>query len=344
MDLQASILLLLCCVTPAFGAPPPAATRPVKILFDTDMQTDCDDAAALGILHVLADKGEAEILATVTSVKGHWSAACVDAINTYYGRADLPIGIVTDPAGVENPSKYVRMVAEACPHDTKTEKRLPDAVEVYRRVLEAQPDGSVVLVTVGYLTNVKNLLAVKAEGGRLSGRELARRKVKLWVCMGGNFIGSPAKDDLKLGNVNFTRDAKSALSAIRDWPGRIVFVGREVASVPSGVKIGSSLKTVPADHPVRIAYRAYFDGVEKDRHVADPASVLFAVRGYHDYWDEGPAGRLDLKADMTFEWLADPAGPQRYLLKKRTSDGKPNDRAIERALNELLTQPRRQGQ
>lgn len=29
----------------------------VKIIFDTDMLTDCDDAAALGILHKLADAG-----------------------------------------------------------------------------------------------------------------------------------------------------------------------------------------------------------------------------------------------------------------------------------------------
>ena len=39
----------------------------VKITFDTDMLTDCDDAAALGILHKLADAGEAEILATMVT-------------------------------------------------------------------------------------------------------------------------------------------------------------------------------------------------------------------------------------------------------------------------------------
>ena len=33
-----------------------------------------------------------------------------------------------------------------------------------------------------------------------------KKKVKLWVCMGGNFVGRPAEDDLKLGNNNFTYD------------------------------------------------------------------------------------------------------------------------------------------
>ncbi|HEX8911154.1 MAG TPA: nucleoside hydrolase, partial [Humisphaera sp.] len=279
----------------------------------------------------------AEILATVTSVRSPWSAACVDAVNTYYGRPDLPIGVAAN--GVENPSKYARRVAEACPHDTKVDGPLPDAVDAYRKVLEAQPDGEVVLVTVGYLTNVARLLDVPAEGNRPSGRDLAARKVKRWVCMGGNFIGSPAKDDLKLGNVNFQRDAKSAMKAINEWPGPITFVGREVASVPSGVKVGARLRELPMTHPVRLAYRHYFDGTEKDRHVADLATVLFAVRGYGDLWDPGPAGRISFQPDVTFDWKADPNGPQTYLLKKRDAAGKPNDRDVERALEALLLQP-----
>ena len=34
---------------------------PVPILFDTDMDTDCDDVGAMAILHTLADRGEEEI-------------------------------------------------------------------------------------------------------------------------------------------------------------------------------------------------------------------------------------------------------------------------------------------
>ena len=64
----------------------------VKIIYDTDMDTDCDDAGALAILHALADRGEAEILATVVSSRYRWSVPCVEAINRYYGRPDLPIG------------------------------------------------------------------------------------------------------------------------------------------------------------------------------------------------------------------------------------------------------------
>jgi hypothetical protein len=48
------------------GAYTTPADGSVKIIFDTDMHTDCDDAGALAILHTLADKGECEI--------GEWPA------------------------------------------------------------------------------------------------------------------------------------------------------------------------------------------------------------------------------------------------------------------------------
>src|SRR5690606_32742496 len=41
-----------------------AVADPVKVIFDTDYSTDCDDPGALAVLHALADLGEVEILAT----------------------------------------------------------------------------------------------------------------------------------------------------------------------------------------------------------------------------------------------------------------------------------------
>src|SRR2546426_660484 len=67
-----SALIAICAIGRATrGAEAPASTpsEPVKVIFDTDMDSDCDDVLALAILHVLADRGEAEILATVVSTK-----------------------------------------------------------------------------------------------------------------------------------------------------------------------------------------------------------------------------------------------------------------------------------
>jgi len=302
---------------------------PVKILFDTDMTTDCDDAGAMAVLHTLADRGECQILATVTSVRDPLALATVDVINRYRGRPDLPLGWVKGE-GVLMPSKFTARLAADFPHRVTSPESFPDAVEVYREILTNQPDRSVVLVTVGYLTNVSRFL--QSPGGT----ELARTKVAKWVCMGGNFIGDPPEDDLKLGNVNFQRDAASAHNAIHQWPGEIVFAGREVCSVPSGLAIGASLANTPADNPVRRAYEHYFGGTAKDRHVADLAAVLYAVRGLTDCWDLSAPGRMDLREDMTFAWVSDRAGRQKYLLKEES-----NDRHIERVLNELLVAPPR---
>ena len=37
--------------------------KPVKIIYDTDIGGDCDDAGTLSMLHRLCDKNEAELLA-----------------------------------------------------------------------------------------------------------------------------------------------------------------------------------------------------------------------------------------------------------------------------------------
>lgn len=230
------------------------AQTPVKIFFDTDMETDCDDAGALAVLHALADRGECEILATVVSVRDPNSAATVDAINIYYSRPKLPLGMVKG-AGVLEKSKYVRHIAADFPNRVKSAEDVPDAATTYREVLEKQPDHSVTIVTVGYLTNLKTVLELPATDGHPSGLDLIQAKVAKWVCMGGNFIGNPPKDDLKLGNVNFQRDAASAIYVIQNWPTSVplVFVGREIGSVPSGLNAGASLSQTPPENPVRMA-------------------------------------------------------------------------------------------
>lgn len=308
----------------------------VKIFFDTDMETDCDDAGAMAVLHTLADRGECEILATVSSVRDLNSLATVDVINRYRGRGNLPLGMVKGPAVLEK-SKFAGRIAQEFPHRSfASAEDAPDATLVYRKVLERQPDHSVTVVTVGYLTNLKNLLQLPARDGHPSGLDLIRAKIGKWICMGGNFVGNPPQDDLKLGNVNFQRDGASADYVIHHWPGEIVFAGREVCSVPSGLAIGADLAATPVDNPVRRAYELYFDGVAKNRHVADLATVLYAVRGLTDCWDLSAPGQMNLYPDMTFSWSFAENGRQRYLLKKPD-----NDRHVEAVLNQLLIAPSR---
>ena len=48
--------------------PQPSPERGVRVILDTDLGIDVDDAGALAVLHALADRGEARILATVANV------------------------------------------------------------------------------------------------------------------------------------------------------------------------------------------------------------------------------------------------------------------------------------
>ncbi len=309
------------------------AAEPVRLIFDTDMDSDCDDVGALAMVHAMADGDEVELLGVAVSSHHEWSAPCTDAINTWYGRPDISIGAPKGHAA-QAKSKFAKTIAERFPHDLTSAAQAEDAVALYRRLLFAAPDRSVVIVTVGDLTNIADLLKSPASGDQPDGVTLAKQKVALWVCMGGNFIGKPAHDDLKLTNNNFTGDKAGSLYAVRHWPTRLVFVGREIGSVPSGLKAGARLQELPADHPVRVGYEAYFGGQPKDRHVADQTAVLFAVRGLRDYWDIEAKGFMDLQADNTFTWNY-AADRHEYLLK-RTVDGKPNDREIEGVIEGLM--------
>ena len=129
----------------------PCCAATVNIIFDTDMDTDCDDAGAIAILHVLANRGEANILATMVSSKYEWSVPCLDAINTYFGRAYLPIGVVKGPgAPTDRGSRYTKQIADRFPHDLTADKA-PDAVELTDRFFHLSPTEVSLLLLLGTL-------------------------------------------------------------------------------------------------------------------------------------------------------------------------------------------------
>src|SRR5262245_45871992 len=66
----------------ASPASTPPAKTPVQLIRDFDMESDCDDAGALAMAHVLADRGECDILAVLSCSRHPWTVPCIDAINT----------------------------------------------------------------------------------------------------------------------------------------------------------------------------------------------------------------------------------------------------------------------
>jgi len=297
------------------------AREPVPMIFDTDMQTDVDDVGAAAVLHALADRGEIEILATMVSVAYPWSVPCTDAINTFYGRPGLPIGTVKG-GGVVRSSNYARQIAEEFPHDLKTADAAPDAVALYRKVLAAQADGSVVIVTVGYLTNLAGLLDSGAdEWSALNGHELVRRKVKQWVCMGGKFPRGL--------ETNLRFDAPASVKAVNAWPTPVLFSGWEIGQE---IRTGHTLKEkTPPTNLVRRAYELYLGPQKTQRESWDQTAVLVAARGLSGYWDAVTHGTNHIFADGSNEWRSTPDSNHAYLVEKM------NPRDVAEVIEEFMT-------
>ena len=322
-----AIAVVLAALAGASGhaAPPPA---PVDVIFDTDMALDVDDVGALALLHALADRGECRLLAvgiseTVQHENGRWAAAVADAINTWFGRPDIPIGVFRGRhQPTEDVGRYAQKTAAAFPHDVKSGAAAPEAVELYRRVLAQAADGSVTLLSVGFLTNLDALLRSGPDAlSPLDGVELVRRKVKRWVCMGGRFPQSTGN-----GEFNLATYPEATAYVLAHWPTPSVFSGFEIGAV---VKTGARLirEHPVAESPVSRAYLEYTGG--KDRESWDQTAALYAVRGLgpeaQPYFREVTRGhiRFDLTATPRAgtstpspsrnAWVAEPDSEQAYL-------------------------------
>ena len=151
--------------------------QPVSLILDTDLGPDYDDVGAMAVMHALADSGYVDILATLSSNHDESVVPCIEVLNTYFNRPSIPVGAPKSEGGVTMTSghkiKWTEALPDKYPHKTKKTSDAPDAVQVYRKVLSAQPDKSVVICTIGFFTNLKDLLHSEGdEYSPLSGKEL----------------------------------------------------------------------------------------------------------------------------------------------------------------------------
>ena len=198
---------------------------PANLIFDTDMGNDIDDALALALIHSLQNRGECKLLALTISKDHPETVPYVDAINTFYGRADIPLGIVKDGATPEK-SRFTHIVLETVdgdygyPHSAVLGEPTPDAVSLLRKTLADQPDGSVVVVAVGFSTNLKRLLDSSGdEHSSLAGVDLVRTKVQFLSIMAGAFALIRGNTHLEYNIVN---DIAAAQFVAEHWPTRVV--------------------------------------------------------------------------------------------------------------------------
>jgi hypothetical protein len=283
-----------------------ASELPVKIIFDTDMCGDFDDVGALAVLNKEADFGKAEILACVASChdKDKAIAASISAINTYYGRPNIPIGTYQGPGYPPYPSHYTAALRDEFPQSAKPDDQEPRSLDIYRKTLAAAPDGSVVIVSTGLLVNLRNLLESKSDAfSPLSGIDLVRNKVKKLVTMGGQYPQGCESNFISMGAGPDTQ------YVLEHWPTPVLLSGFEIGLPIITGKVLASVS--PKISPVRRAY-----DVINGRPSWDLTAALAAVEDPTLYWTVSEEGYCEVLPSGCDQWHATPKRGHRYLIAK----------------------------
>lgn len=313
-----------------------AAAGPVPIVFDTDIGNDVDDVLALGMLHALESRGECRLIAVTITKDNPLAAAFTDAVNTFYGRGDIPIGVVR--GGAEPGSGKFLSLAEQrdvdrlrYPHDLRWEDA-PEATTLLRRILTAESDGSVVIVQVGFSSNLARLLdSPPDEISPLSGRDLVARKVRQLSVMAGAFKPIGGKRHLEY---NVVKDIPAAKKVATAWPTPVVWSGFEIGiALPyPAISIERDYRYVP-HHPLAEAYVLY-QPPPHNRSTWDLTAALYAVRPDRGYFELSEPGRVIVEDDGETRFEPVPDGPHRYLVLRPEMAGR-----VTEALVMLASQP-----
>jgi inosine-uridine nucleoside N-ribohydrolase len=281
------------------GGAPPTPCRP-SVIFDTDMGSDCDDAGALAVLHALADAGELNVLGVIfSSGRNRYGVGTCDAINTYYGRGDLPLGQYQG-ADVGDPrDSYTKRIATDTGlfgHDVVDQAS--DLVSVYRSILESQPDHRVTICTVGHPHGLVHLLRDP------QGAALVRAKVERWVAMG-------------MGGWNFQAMGMSEYcqELLDKWP-LPLYISPSGQQIKTGHRL---LPKTPEWNPVREAYRLWGNGaaITEGRSSWDQVAVLFVARP--ELFEVESTGRVERLADGKVVWNGKVNHPNHHMVTPKLS-------------------------
>lgn len=198
MQLLRSLLLLICAILFNMSAFSQRADAREKVIIDTDIGDDIDDAFAVALA---LKSPELDILGFTTAFGDtKLRADLVSRLLFEAGRQDIPIaaGKPTKPAMPFTQSIYAK--GGAAPH-----KEYPDAVDFILNRIQANPD-QVTLIAIGPLVNV----------GALIDKDPATfRRLKQVVIMGGSvgtwFNGSDLGSQMApVAEWNIVNDIQSA--------------------------------------------------------------------------------------------------------------------------------------
>ncbi len=292
-----------------------SSDEPVKVILETDLGNDVDDALALGLAYNYIDSGKMDLLGICINKEGTAPAELADILNCYYGHPEIPIGVIRNGAFCETDAiNYAKAVVNMRNEDGSMPfersitdyDALPQAHELYRKILSSQKDHSVVIVSVGFSTNLLRLLETEPdEYSPLSGRELVEKKVKLLVTMAGAFE-NPA-----IHEYNVVKDIPAAKAVFEQWPTPLVTSPFEL-----GIQALYPAASIESDfgeelNPIVEAYRSYLP-MPYDRPTWELTSLLYAVEG-GDMFNISENGTMEVTPEGSTIFTPNPDGDRRYL-------------------------------
>jgi len=264
-----------------------AKMKGVPVIYETDMTLDVDDVGALAVLHGLEIENKVNLIGVCYNEVHPQGPDAIDAINTYYNRGTLPIGIynnyeneLKDPDPSDYFSSERNFDVDNMAHDP-FDNIVANALAVYKYLLRKQEDNSVVIVSVGFLNNLYDLIKDP------EGLELVKKKVKLLAIMGGLH-----NDGFNLSRHNLIDQSQYV---IENWPGTLV-----TTHVGGDMITGETLTDkTPVHNPVRRSFELeWHQGPNIGRSSWDEVTVLYAIYGteyYNEEWTGGGSLRNGYK-------------------------------------------------
>lgn len=256
-----------------------------NIILDTDMDTDCDDAGALAVLHNLQSMGLCTIQAVICDAPVKDSSLCARAINAFFKRPSIPTGRIEISHGAREFSLYFEHRARceaqhllyseivAQRHSGLIARTKPsmNAVKLYRKILSRAEDNSIIICAIGMLNVLSDLMdSSSCSYSPLNGKTLVARKVDKLVVMGKG-IFPHGKDTF-----NWMMAPLAASNILSNWPGHLV-----ISPEGEDVLTGRELLADVGNNPVADAYRIFLRNGGL-RPSWDPVAVLYSVQGCTD--------------------------------------------------------------
>ena len=307
------------------------ASAPLQVIFETDMGNDVDDALALDMLYKYMDEGKIKLLAVSSNKNSIYSPLYLSLMNSWYGYPNIPVGTVANGANSEGDAINYAEVACKSFKTPDTAGKWKGSVALYRQLLSALPDHSVTIVTVGFSTNLAQLLASAPDQySPLHGKALVARKVTLLSMMAGSFDGK------KMAEYNVKKDVPAAEKVFREWPGTMVASPFELGAAIKypATSIQNDFKWT-TQHPVVVAYESY-QKMPYDRPTWDLTSVLYAVEGQGSYFSVSEPGTITVDKEGHTFFTPSANGKHFYL----TANDQQKDTIKKRFISLVTRQPK----